>query len=55
MIEKAIGLAAEFKDVGMIGEAVDEVGGQAGVPKDLRPVGKGEIGRNDEGDFQEPS
>lgn len=45
-----LGMVAEFEDMGVIGEPVDEGGGQAGVAEDLGPVGKGEIGGEDKRD-----
>jgi hypothetical protein len=50
-VTKAIGLAAKFKNMGMISEPVNEGRGQAFITKDLRPVGKSEIGGNDEGNL----
>ena len=44
MVLKAVGLAAKLKDMGMIGQPVNEGGGQPGITKDLRPVGKSEVG-----------
>ena len=48
MVADAIGLTAEFKEVGMVGEPVNESGGQPFVAKDLGPVGKGQVGGDDD-------
>jgi hypothetical protein len=48
VVAKAVRLAAKFKDVSPIGETIDQGGRQTGIPKDLRPVGKREVGRDQE-------
>ena len=43
-LPKTIGLADEFEQVGVMGEAVEQRSREALITEDLRPVGKTQIG-----------
>ena len=43
VVADAMGVAAEFKEMGMVGEPVDESSSEPLGAKDLRPVGKGRL------------
>ena len=48
-LPEAEGLADQFNNVGVMRQAIEEGGGKAVIPKELRPVGELEIGGNDHG------
>ena len=49
-LAEAIGLAEQFKDMSMMGEAVKQGGRQALISKDLHPISKFQVGGDDQGE-----
>jgi hypothetical protein len=48
---EAVGVGPRLKDVGAVGDAVEQRLAEAGVGDDLGPLGEGQIGGQDHGGF----
>ena len=48
---EAVGVVPGFEDIAVVGETVQERRGHLGVPKNLHPFAKAEIGGDDRGGF----
>ena len=46
-VPEAEAVVSGFKDVAMMGQAIEQGGGHFGIAKDTAPLGEGQIGRDD--------